>query len=158
MTAAGEVVAVNPRTGETIDLPGAPHDDLVEAFLILQDHERRAREWRQAVEDELVRRHGDRRAAQPVGAFEIDVDRGYGRVWDADDLVLAVHDLIAAGLLRQEDSRGLTKTEVKVDGRKAAQLLNRLDGEALVELRRCFKWEQRGRAKVRVTPVVELEA
>jgi hypothetical protein len=43
-----------------------------------------------------------------------------------------------------------------VDGTAAAALLNRLDGDALVELRRCFSWEQKGRARVKVTAPQQL--
>lgn len=152
-----EPVAVNPRTGETIDLPNARHENLVEALLVLQAHERRAKEWRTAVEDELVRRHGERRSAQVVGGFEVDIDRGYTRVWDAEELELVLVDLVAAGLVASKDMAGVITREPKTDGRKMQTLLNRVDGDALVELRRCFKWEQRGRAKVRVTLVAELE-
>jgi hypothetical protein len=54
------------------------------------------------------------------------------------------------------DVSGLIKTSRSVDGNIAKRLLERLDGEALVELRRCFKWEQRGRARVKVTAPQQL--
>lgn len=147
---------VDPRSGEVVDLANAPHPELVDVFLELAKREKAFKDWRTAVEDELVRRHGDRRAAQVVGAHEVDVDRGYGRVWDPDELEMVATDLVARGLVRREDVDGLVEDVLKVDGRKAQSLLNRVDGDALAEIRRCFRWEQRGRAKVKVTPVVEL--
>lgn len=145
--------AVDPRSGEVIDLPNAPHESLVEALLILQDHERRAKDWRTAVEDELVRRHGDRRAPQVVGGHEVDVDRGMSRVWDPEELEGILEYLIEEGRISERDAEPVIKSFAKVDGKEAVKLLGRLEGEALVELRRCFRWEQKGRAKVRITSV-----
>lgn len=147
---------VDPRSGEVVELANAPHSELVDVFLELAKREKAFKDWRTAVEDELVRRHGDRRAAQVVGNHEVDVDRGYGRVWDPEELEMVAHDLVARGLVRREDVDGLVEDVLKVDGRKAQSLLNRVDGDALAEIRRCFTWAQKGRAKVKVTPVVEL--
>lgn len=149
---------VDPRSGEVVELANAPHSELVDVFLELAKREKAFKDWRTAVEDELVRRHGDRRAAQVVGNHEVDVDRGYGRVWDMDDLLPTLQHLVAEGHLESHVAHSLyrVKTEQVANGRELASLLNRLDGDALAELRRCFRWEQRGRAKVRVTPVVEL--
>jgi len=46
----------------------------------------------------------------------------------------------------------------KVDSalKKALDLLNRSEGDALMELRRCFRWKQ-GRARVKVTPTAHIE-
>jgi hypothetical protein len=149
--------AVDPRSGEVIDLANAPHADLVEAFLILQDHERRAKEWRTAVEDELVKRAGTQQT-NFVGEWQLDIDRGYQRKWDVEELAGALMYLEGEGLLKQAECAGLIRRvdELKVDGKKAASLLNQLDGEALVEFRRCFKWEQKGRARVKVTAPQQL--
>ena len=152
------VEVVDPRTMEVLDLATVPHTDLIEVFQRLQDYERRAREWRTAAEDELVRRHGDRRSAQVVGDWEIDVDRGYSRVWDPEELLAVTSDLFKRRMLRASDLAGLVRNEQKVDGRRALTLLNRADAATVAELRRCFRWEQRGRAKVKVTPVVQLPA
>jgi hypothetical protein len=154
--------AVDPRSGEVIDLANAPHADLVEAFLILQDHERRAKEWRTAVEDEIVKRADTEQTTFVVGEWQLDIDRGYQRKWDVDDFERTITDIVDRGLARSSglhavsDFIGLIKTERKVNGAAAALLLNRLDGEALVELRRCFKWEQKGRARVKVTAPQQL--
>jgi hypothetical protein len=149
----------DPRTGEVIDVATIDHQALVGIFLATQDYERRVREWRQTVEDELVRRHGDRRAAEVVGDHEVDVERGFSRVWDADDLADVLVDLLMRDKLSVEDVQGVVvQQEPKVDGRKAVQLLNRADEDTLIALRRCFRWEQRGRARVKVTPVASLES
>jgi hypothetical protein len=155
--------AVDPRSGEVIDLANAPHEDLVEAFLILQDHERRAKEWRTAVEDELVRRTDELTERHEIdsvhiGDYVLEVERGWSRIWDGEELAGALQCLEGESLLKQAECAGLIRRvdELKVDGKKAAALLNQLDGEALVELRRCFKWEQKGRARVKVTAPPQL--
>jgi predicted HTH domain antitoxin len=150
-------VAVDPRDGAILTLADAPAEQLADVLLELRRREAQMKEWRTAVEDELVRRHGDRRAAQVVGDHEIDVDRGHSRVWDPEELELVAVDLVARGLLSLHDISGLIARAPKVDGRKAMALLNRVDGDALVELRRCFEWETKGRPKVKVTPVASLE-
>jgi hypothetical protein len=151
-----EPTAVDPRSGEVIDLANAPHADLVEAFLILQDHERRAKEWRTAVEDELVSRHGDHRGPAPVGDFVVDIDRGFTRAWDVVELEEVVHDLVNRGLLDRAYAGVIVEGEPKVDGKEAARLLSRVSGDALLEIRRCFCWEQKGRARVKVTAPQQL--
>lgn len=150
---------LDPRTGEMLDLGSFPHAPLVGLFLELKRYEAKARECRIAIEDELVRRHGDRRAAQVIGAHEVDVERGWGRDWDIEDLMATVSHLCQESLLTVTDVEGLVTEETvrKVNGHRAQELLSRLQGEALMELSRCFEWRQRGRAKVKITPVVELE-
>lgn len=150
-------VAVDPRDGAVLEVPDAPHELLAELLLELRRREDQMKQWRLAVEDELVRRYGERRAAQPVGNFEVEVERSMGRVWDATDLVAVAEELAERGLIRQADIAGLAHWEAKVDGRKAAALLSRVEGDALVELRRTFHWEQKGRPRVRVTPAASLE-
>lgn len=144
---------VDPRSGEVVDLANAPHPDLVDVFLELAKREKAFKDWRAAVEDELVRRHGDRRAPQVVGGHEVDVDRGMSRVWDPEELEGILEYLIEEGRISERDAEPVIKSFAKVDGKEAVKLLGRLEGEALVELRRCFRWEQKGRAKVRITSV-----
>jgi len=143
---------IEPRTGETVTLATATESQLVDVFLELEKREKQYREWRTAVEDELVRRAGDN--AHRDGW---DVDQPMSRKWDPEDLIETVSDLVGRGLLTIMDAQGLVRDEPKVDGRKAAALLAQVDGEALVELRKCFTW-QKGRARVKVTPITELEA
>jgi hypothetical protein len=147
--------AVDPRSGEVIDIANAPHEDLVEAFLILQDHERRAKEWRTAVEDELVRRHG-RPGVEPVGEYIIEIDKGRVRHWDVDDVEAVVSDLVRRNLLNPQETVGLIKEHRSVDGNIAKRLLDGADSDVLFELSRCFSWQQRGRARVKVTAPQQL--
>jgi hypothetical protein len=120
--AATRPTAVDPRSGEVIDLANTPHADLVEAFLILQDHERRAKEWRTAVEDELVRRAGTTQT-DFVGEWQLDIDRGYQRKWDVDETESTVIRLIADHALSVADISGIIKTTRSVDGNIAKRLL-----------------------------------
>jgi hypothetical protein len=91
-----------------------------------------------------------------VGEWQLDIDRGYQRTWDVDETESTVIRLIDDHALSVADVSGLIKTTRSVDGNIAKRLLERLDGEALVELRRCFKWEQKGRARVKVTAPPQL--
>jgi hypothetical protein len=138
--------AIDPRTGEAITL-----EDLA-----LQEREKQLRIWRTAVEDELVHRADDLRT-DIVGNHQVDIDRGHTRKWDPEDLIETVSHLVGEGLLTVMDAQGLVRDVPKVDGVKAADLLKRVDGEALLELRKCFTWETKGRARVKVTPVAQLE-
>ena len=150
-------VAVDTGTGEIVYLQDAPHEQLADMLADLRAHEAQLREWKAQVEEELVRRHGDRRSAQTVGPWEVDVDRQMGRVWDPEELTEVAKDLVHRGLLTIGAVDGLIKVERKVDGRRAQRLLERVEGDALVELRSCFAWEQKGRPKVKLTPVASLE-
>lgn len=75
------------------------------------------------------------------------------RVWDPEELEGILEYLIEEGRISERDAEPVIKSFAKVDGKEAVKLLGRLEGEALVELRRCFRWEQKGRAKVRITSV-----
>jgi len=154
------VAVVDPRTGVAFKPEEVRDDLLVEIFTELERRERQMKEWRTAAEDELVRRYGDRRAPWPIGNVEVSVKRGRGRQWDAEDLMSTVSQLAQDGLLTIRDVQGLVTEEktYKVDGRRAAELLSSLQGEALAELSRCFTWTQRSRPRVEVTPAASLEA
>ena len=146
---------VDPRTGVMFGAEEVKDDLLVEIFTELERREKQTQEWRRMAEDELVRRVDGPGVEIPGKAVE--VNRGFSRVWDATELQLVVEDLMARGLVRAEDADGLlTEQEPKVDGKKAVDLLNRSEGDALMELRRCFKWKQ-GRARVKVTPTAHIE-
>jgi len=146
---------VDPRTGVMFPIEEVKDDLLVEIFTELEAREKQFQEWRRMAEDELVRRTETVGVAIPGKAIE--VDHAYKRVWDATELQLVVEDLVERGLIRREDTDGLlTEQEPKVDGKKAVDLLNRTEGDALMELRRCFSWKQ-GRARVRVSSTAQLE-
>jgi len=146
---------VDPRTGIMFPIEEVKDDLLVEIFGVLEHREKQYQEWRRMAEDELVRRIKGPGVDIPGKAIE--VNRGFSRVWDATELQMVVEDLVARGLVRAEDADGLlTEQEPKVDGKKAVDLLNRSEGDALMELRRCFTWKQ-GRARVKVTPTAHIE-
>ena len=146
---------VDPRTGVMFPVEEVKDDLLVEIFTELEHREMQYQEWRRMAEDELVRRIKGPGVDIPGKAIE--VNRGFSRVWDATELQMVVEDLVARGLIRAEDADGLlTEQEPKVDGKKAVDLLNRSEGDALMELRRCFTWKQ-GRARVKVTPTAHIE-
>jgi len=148
---------VDPRTGVMFPVEEVKDDLLVEIFTELEHREKQYQEWRRMAENEIVQRYGDRKHHWRVGRLAIEVNRGFSRVWDATELQLVVEDLIERGLIRAEDADGLlTEQEPKVDGKKALDLLNRSEGDALMELRRCFRWKQ-GRARVKVTPTAHIE-
>ena len=146
---------VDPRTGVMFPIEEVKDDLLVEIFTELEHREKQYQEWRRMAEDELVRRVDGPGVEIPGKAVE--VNRGFSRVWDATELQLVVEDLMRRGLVRREDAAGLlTEQEPKVDGKKALDLLNRSEGDALMELRRCFTWKS-GRARVKVTPTAHIE-
>jgi len=152
---------VDPRTGVMFPVEEVKDDLLVEIFTELEHREKQYQEWRRMAEDEIIRRRDVALDKAPglwkVGKLAIEVNRGFSRVWDATELELVVEDLMARGLVRAEDADGLlTEQEPKVDGKKAVDLLNRSEGDALMELRRCFRWKQ-GRARVKVTPTAHIE-
>lgn len=149
-------VAVDPRDGAVLDLATVDHELLAEVLLELRRRETQMKEWRAAVENELVRRYGERRAAQPVGNFEINVDQGFRREWDANNLLDTLTDLEERGLVRAADVVGVVEVMAKVNGTEAARLLTRSQGEVLTELSECFTWKP-GRPRVTVTPAVSLE-
>lgn len=146
---------VDPRTGVMFPVEEVKDDLLVEIFGVLEHREKQYQEWRRMAEDELVRRAETTGIQIPGKAIE--VDHTWKRVWDATELQLVVEDLIGRGLIRVGDADGLlTEQEPKVDGKKALDLLNRSEGDALMELRRCFSWKQ-GRPRVKVTPTAHIE-
>jgi len=148
---------LDTRTGELFHPEDADHEDLVEILLALRDAEKRYRDWRTQVEDELVRRFGDRRAAQPVGGFEVNVRRGWSRQWDVEDVESLAADLVSHGAVSLTDITNLIVTEKKVSGTVAAKLLNRLSGPDLAAFSEAFAWVEKGRPKVEVTASVEIE-
>jgi len=153
---------VDPRTGVMFPVEEVKDDLLVEIFTELEHREKQMQEWRRMAEDELVRRRdalmGEyTKDAWQVGTRHIEVDHKRTRTWDATELQMVVEDLAERGLVRPQDADGLlTEQEPKVNGKKALDLLNRSEGDALMELRRCFRWKQ-GRPRVKVTPTAHIE-
>jgi len=151
---------IDPRTGVMFPIEEVKDDLLVEIFTALEQREKQFQEWRRAAEDELVRRHDDLRHGDDwvVAGKQLSVDRGWSRTWDPTELGNVVEDLVERGALTVQDVAGLlTPQDPKVDGRRAAELLDRGREDIAVELRRCFSWKK-GRARVKVTPTAQLES
>ena len=147
---------IDPRNGDLHQVAHVDHQPLVDILLALRARLDQLKQWEQIVNDELVRRHEDRKAAQVVGAYEVDVTTTRGRDWDAEALHDTLRDLVDRGILGAHEIEGIVILEKRVDGKKAVALLNDLDGEALQMVRDCFTWKK-GRAKVEVTPTAVLE-
>lgn len=148
---------IDPRTGVMFPIEEVKDDLLVEIFVALEEREKQYQAWRRQAEDELVRRHGGRREPWMMRSHEIQVESNASREWDSTELQLVVEDLVERGLLHAGDVAGLLlDQEPKVDGRKALDLLNCSEGDALMELRRCFTWKK-GRARIKVTPAARIE-
>lgn len=146
---------VDPRSGEIIDLHNAPGEQLVDVVIECRRREGLMTTWRRACEDELRRRMGDRRVAV-YGPHEVQQDTGRGREWDGVMLRDVVTGLIDDGTITASDVVGLVTTDVKVDGRAAMRLLDRLDGERRAMVEDCFHWTQKRRPKLTVAPVPDL--
>jgi len=162
LTKREQQAIIDPRTGVMFSIEEVKDDLLVEIFTELEAREKQMQEWRRAAEDELARRYrqkalGGHRTPWTLGSKAVTVESNASRVWDATELQLVVEDLIERGLLSEAAVDGLVlEQEPKVDGKKALDLLNRSQGDALMEISRCFHWK-RGRARVRVTPTAQLE-
>src|SRR4029077_9049252 len=112
---------------------------------VLRERARQFKAWTEEVEAELVSR------GQQPGLYEIYGQMG--REWDIEELTATLHDLEMRGRVTLTDIEGIIKPgPMKVDGTKAKALLDRAEEDVLLDLRRCFTWKPRGRAKVR--PVV----
>ena len=148
---------VDPRDGEVLDLASAATDQLADLVLECQRRERDLQAGRRAAEDELrgrLEREGRRVAV--VGDYELSLDSGRARAWDADDLEATVRDLLDRGVLDATWTAGLIKRETKVDGRAAQRLLGMLSGPPKAAVEACFKWESKGRQRVQITRVPDL--
>ena len=150
---------IDPRTGVMFPIEEVKDGLLVEIFTALEQREKQFQEWRRMAEDELVARSEDHgRDEWVVAGKHITVNRGWSRTWDPTELGNVVEDLVERGALTVQDVAGLlTPQDPKVDGRRAAELLDRGREDIAVELRRCFSWKK-GRARVKVTPTAQLES
>jgi len=146
---------VDPRNGELIDLGAAESEQLLDVVLYCRHHEGLMQTWRKACEDEMRRRMGDRKVAV-FGDKEVKVDSGRGKEWDGQMLRSVLVDLveqhvIAAGAIPD----GLIKPPA-VNGTLANQLLDRLSGEHREVVEECFRWVQKSRPRLTVSPVPDL--
>jgi hypothetical protein len=148
---------VDPRTGELLDLAAIPHEDLVDIFQAAQNYERKVQTCRRMAEDELVRRAG-RDKVVTVGENRLEIDHKWTRKWDPDDLETTLIELRNVGAVTPGDLLGVITSVPKINGNALRDLLNRYGPEVTEELERCFTWEQKGRATVKVTPVAAHDA
>jgi len=157
--AAALPVVVDPMTGEVYDSPTElPSDRLAELAFRLRQAEAERKLWRSAVEDELRRRleHDGRREAV-VGDYQLEVRAGRSRRWDGEELESAVRDLVDAGVVQAGEVTELIRREIKVNGRVAAALLDRLTGASRDVIAACFSWEQARTPTLSIEPAaVEL--
>jgi hypothetical protein len=157
--AAGADTVTNPQTGEVLDVAGATTTQLTELVLACRAREADITTWRRAAEDEIrVRLEAEGRRVAVVGDYELEISSGRGRAWDADELDGVLRDLVHRGIVTVSEVADVIHREFKVDGRAAARLLGALDGEAKAEVEQCFRWEQKGRPRLTITPSIQLEA
>jgi hypothetical protein len=145
----------DPRTGEPIDLGAAPPEQLIDVVLECRRREALEQTWRRACEDELRRRMGDRKVAV-FGDHELRVDTGRGKEWDSAMLRNVLTELVADHVITAgEIPDGLIKPP-QVNGTLANQLLDRLTGEHRELIGECFRWVQKSRPRLTVSPVPDL--
>lgn len=143
----------DPDDGTVIDLEQHSDGLLAHLALAFKEREQRFRQMREVVEAELVDRvRASGRKVKLAGDLELRVDSGRGRVWDPDDLEATVSELVGAGVLQAGELTGLIVRETKVNGTKARDLLGQLHGQPLEAVEACFRWEQKGRPRLTITP------
>ena len=145
MTETAELVP-DLRTGVAFKLGEVTDDLLVEMLTVLQEREKQIQEWRRQAEDELVRR-ADRGEVRGI-----EVDRGWTRKWDVEDLAATAADLVRQGKLTMADVSHIIKETRSADGTKLNALLKRVPDDIRIALEHCFTWEAKGRARVKVAP------
>ena len=134
---------VHPVTGEQVQLAGHPAGDLLHILELLQERAGQMKTWADAVENELVSRGAD--------PDLYDIKEQWSREWDADDLMTTLHDLVMRDRLTLKDIDGaIVPGPPKVNGTKMKALLDRAEEDVMLELRRCFTWKRKGRARVQV--------
>ena len=140
-------------TGEVIDLT-AGDDVLAEAVDALREHERQAREIRDAIADEL-RRRMDRKVSWTVhaGRFTISAPSSEPVTeYDADALDAALGVFVAAGVIDQSAKDAAVERVVtrktKVAGVKK---LKKLGGDVLAAIEACETKVERTSRPVKVT-------
>jgi len=141
---------VDTSSGEILDFTRIDHEFLLDMLDELRRREAQLKTFRIAAEDEAVHRHGDRQAAQPVGEWEVNVERRSTREWDVAELERTLTDLQARGLVDDAARDRLIHIKPVVDGTAAKRFVDHLDGEALDAVRQCFEWKD-SRPKVVLT-------
>lgn len=153
-----DLVIVDPRDGTLLEnLADEPTDLLAAVAVELKAREQHLKAMRAAVETELTTRvqTAGRRRVTAAG-HELKIEPTRGRVWDPEDLEECLRELVDQGTLNAGELTGLITHETKVDGKLAQKLLGSLDGQARGLLERCYRWENKGRPKLVITPVAPL--
>jgi hypothetical protein len=153
-----DVAVYDPRDGTVLEtLTDEPTGLLAHVALELKHREQRFKDMRVLVEAELVTRVQDaNRKVVLIDGLELKIESGRGRVWDGNDLEHACRQLVDDGTVSAGELTGLITHETKVDGKAAQRLLGLLHGPALSLVEGCFRWEQRGRPRLTITPSLAL--
>lgn len=102
-----------------------------------------AADAKRAIDAELMRRMellDTKRLLLPDGTH-VELHRSASRRWDADDLETVVRDLADRGAVNPAQYTGLIRTERRVNGHVAQQLLAHTTGQAHAEIEQCFEWQ-----------------
>jgi hypothetical protein len=154
-----EIVAVvHPVTGEVIgQLRQQPPAVLAEVLFELREHAAEVKRMSKLVDDELRRRlETVGRKITIYGDYEVQVDRQWRRVWDADELESTLRDLVDRGAVHAGELTEVIRHETVVNGTEARRLLSRLSGDALHDLERCFRWHASDASRLIVARSVQL--
>jgi hypothetical protein len=156
---ATDVVVAHPVTGELLDaLEAQPPTVLADALLALRERQQQLRAMERSVEAELRRRlAGRERTIIVFGDFEVQARPAARREWDADELEVALRELLDRGAVDARDLTDVIRHETTVSGREALRLMGRLSGQAQHDVERCFRWVQKGPPKVEVARSVQLQ-
>ena len=152
------LAVVDPRDGTVLDdLQDQSTGLLAHVALELKRREQHLHAMRVLVEAELTTRvHDAGRKVVLVDDLELKIEGGRGRVWDGDELELALRDLVDRGTLRAGELTGLITHETKVNGKGMQRLLGLLHGPARAQVETCFTWESKGQPRLVITPSVQL--
>jgi len=146
---------VDPRNGELLDLGAAESEQLLDVVLYCRHHEGLMQTWRKACEDEMRRRMGDRKVAV-FGDKEVRVDSGRGKEWDGQMLRAVLTELVADHVITAGEIPDDLIKPPQVNGTVANRLLDRLGGEHREMVSECFRWVQKSRPRLTVSPVPDL--
>lgn len=152
------VVVAHPRTGELLDaLDAQPPARLADALLALRERGSELRKMERSIEAELRRRLAGRERTIVVwDDFEVQVQPGSRREWDADELESTLRELLDRGAVDARELTEVIRHETTVSRSEAQRLLTRLSGDAREAVERCFTWAQSGLPRVVVARSVSL--
>jgi hypothetical protein len=150
---------VHPGTGELFeDLESTGPERLADLLLAIRDKQAALKEADHVVSDEIRQRMELRgRRAWVVGDYGLELDAGQTSVWDADELEVALRQLVDDGVLSARECTGLLTHEVVVHRSELNRVIARLQGPARELVVRCRTW--RGKTstpRVRVQRQVNL--